>query len=94
MLKYEGFARGKNSLICIFDTSSANIKLDLFLFKLIEQGRLVSSTPTVGNIHREIRASKFLPSLTPGIEREAGISHFIAVNLRSLSLPVCLHISF
>lgn len=94
MLKYESFARGRSRFICIFNTSSANIKLDLVLFKLIENGKLVSSTPTVGKIHKEIRVNKFLPSPTPGIEIEAGISTCIAVNLRSLDLHVCLHISF
>lgn len=59
---HDGFARGRNALIFIFDPLSTNVKLDLFLFKLIEKGKLVNSAPTVGNIHREIRMSKFLPS--------------------------------
>lgn len=88
---HDGFARGRNALIFIFDPLSTNVKLDLFLFKLIEKGKLVNSAPTIGNIHREIRTSTFLPS---GLETEAGISTFIAASLRSLDLHVCLYISF
>lgn len=60
MLKYGGFARGSSKFT--FNTSSTNIKLVLFLFRLKEKGKLVKSAPTMGNIHREIRKSKFLPS--------------------------------
>lgn len=81
MIKYGGFAWGRSKFI--FNILSTNSKLELFLVKLIEKGKLVTSTPTVSNICWEVRMSKFLPS---EIEREAGRSTFYCCKFKCMPL--------